>query len=55
MFEVYEWTEETTNQGILALAQGYVNTDGLKTDNYVWRIYEGEVQLGEDYTSEAEG
>ena len=54
MFEVYEWTEETTNQGILALAQGYVNTDGLKTDNYVWRIYEGEAQLGEDYTSEAQ-
>ena len=54
MFEVYEWTEETTNQGILALARGYVNTDGLKTDDYVWRIYEGEVQLGEDYTSEAE-
>ena len=54
MFEVYEWTEETTNQGILALARGYVNTDGLKTDDYVWRIYEGEAQIGEDYTSEVE-
>ena len=54
MFEVYEWTEETTNQGILALARGYVNTDGLKTDDYVWRIYEGEVQIGEDYSSEVE-
>ena len=54
MFEVYEWTEATTNQGILALARGFENVDGMKTDNYVWRVYEGEKQLGEDYSSESE-
>ena len=54
MFEVYEWTEATTNQGILSLARGFENVDGIKTDNYVWRVYEGEKQLGDDYTSESE-
>tara|TARA_Y100001980_G_C14556630_1_gene348944 strand:+ start:1307 stop:11071 length:9765 start_codon:yes stop_codon:yes gene_type:complete len=54
MFEVYEWTEATTNQGVLALSRGYVVEDGVKTDNYVYRIYEGEKQLGNDYLTEAE-
>ena len=54
MFEVFEWTEATTNQGVLALARGFENVDGIKTDNYVWRVYEGEKQLGEDYLSESE-
>ena len=54
MFEVYEWTETTTNQGVLALSRGYVVEDGIKTDDYVYRIYEGEKQLGDDYSTEAE-
>jgi len=52
MFEVYEWTEGTTNQGVLALTRGYENVDGIKTSNLIWRVYEGETQLGEDYLTE---